>query len=103
MSKKETVKAAQVKAAKAAQKTVYIGPTITGLAARNTVYDELPEAMNKVTAALPYMAGLCIPFSQLGNALTNIQRQSGHSYRLFCKAQADMRQIEAILQESEVE
>ncbi len=101
MTKKEAVKAAE-KAAKKT-KTVYIGPTITGVAARNTVYDDLPEELNKVVKALPYMAGLCIPFSGLGKAMTQIQQQAGHSYTLFCKAQEDSAKIQKIIQESEVE
>lgn len=94
MSKKDAAKAAK----DTAQKTVYIGPTITGVAARNTVYDELPEELRKVTAALPYMAGLCIPFSGLAKAMAQIQRQEGSSYRLFCAAKEDSEKIQEIIQ-----
>lgn len=96
MTKKEAVKAAERAAKKT--KTVYIGPTITGVATRNTVYDDVPEELNKVVKALPYMAGLCIPFSGLGKAMTQIQQQAGHSYTLFCKAQEDSAKIQEIVQ-----
>lgn len=98
MTKKEAVKAAETAARKT--KTVYIGPTIPGVAARNTVYDDVPEELNQVVKALPYMAGLCIPFSGLSKAMTQIQQQAGHSYTLFCKAQEDSARIQKIIQES---
>jgi len=96
VSKKETPKAA-------VQKTVYVGPTILGVAVRNTVYDGLPEELKKAAEALPYLAGLCIPFSGLGKALDQIQQQKGSSYRLFCMAQADSGKIQEIVRKAEVE
>lgn len=40
-------------------KKIYIGPTIDGIAIRNTVYEKLPEPLEKAVRENPYLAGLC--------------------------------------------
>ena len=49
-------------------KTVYVGPTITGVATRNSVYEELPEALAGAIKANPYLGGLCVPIGRLSGA-----------------------------------
>ena len=39
-------------------KIIYVGPTITGVATRNTVYDGIPEALARAAKARPYLSGL---------------------------------------------
>jgi len=76
------------------KKTVYIGPTITGVATRNAVYEELPEALAKAIKDRPYLGGLCVPISKLAGAMGQIDRQQGGFYSLYTKALADSAKIQ---------
>jgi hypothetical protein len=76
------------------KKFVYVGPTITGVATRNTVYEGMPETLNKAIQDRPYMAGLCIPVSGLGNALSQISRGQGGVYTLYNKALSESAEIQ---------
>lgn len=71
------------------KKIVYVGPTITGVATRNAVYEDLPEALAKAIKANPYLGGLCVPISKLGGAMEQIDRKQGSIYTLYTKALAD--------------
>ena len=82
-------------------KKVYIGPTIIGASARNTVYDEIPAPLQAAIQAAPYLSGLCIPLSALAAASAQIQRQDGGYYTLFAKAQRDAEKIQAEIQKGE--
>lgn len=68
------------------QKFVYVGPTIVGVATRNTVYGEMPKALEAAIEARPYLTGLCVPISGLANAMAQIDRQQGGVYTLYSKA-----------------
>ena len=75
-------------------KTIYVGPTITGVATRNSVYGELPEALNKAIKAHPYLVGLCIPIGKLSGSMEQIDRQKGSIYTLYKKALEDSAAIQ---------
>lgn len=76
------------------KKTVYIGPTIPGVATRNAVYEELPEALAKATKLKPYLGGLCVPISSLPKAMEQIERQEGRFSTLYKKALEDSATIQ---------
>lgn len=75
-------------------KTVYVGPTITGVATRNSVYEELPEALAGAIKANPYLGGLCVPIGKLSGAMDQIDRQKGSIYTLYKKALEDSATIQ---------
>lgn len=75
-------------------KCVYVGPTINGVAARNTVYEDLPEGLTAAISDRPYLAGLCVPIHSLSAALRQIAGKQGSVYTLYSKAQADSANIE---------
>ena len=65
-------------------KVIYIGPTILGVAARNTVFDEIPESITN--AVNPYLKELCIPLSEYSRAVAQIKNGSGAYYTIYRKA-----------------
>ncbi len=67
-------------------KTVYVGPTIEGVATRNTVYEDLPERLQAAIKEWPYLSGLCVPISKLASALQQIDGKRGGTYALYQKA-----------------
>lgn len=67
-------------------KTVYVGPTIIGVATRNTVYDTIPESLQTAIQSAPYLGNLCIPISNLADAMAQIRNKSGAIYTLYKKA-----------------
>ena len=75
-------------------KTVYVGPTIPGVATRNTVHEELPEALTKAIQLNPYLSGLCIPIPRLSGAMEQLDRKRGTIYTLYTKALADSAKIQ---------
>lgn len=75
-------------------KVVYVGPSITGVAARNTVYWELPESLTRAVQAAPYLAGLCVPIPKLAGALEQLERRQGSIYSLYTRALADSARIQ---------
>ena len=77
----------------------YVGPTITGVAIRNTVYDGTPEPLAAAIRAAPYLAGLCFPVSQMSAALSQIERKQGGIYQLYEKAVRENETIRAAVQE----
>ena len=83
------------------KKQVYVGPTINGVAARNTVYDGLPDSLLAAIQAAPYLSGLCVPVEALAAASAQIQRRQGGYYTLFAKAQRDAEKIQAEIQKGE--
>ena len=65
-------------------KTMYVGPTIPSVATRNTVYEEMPEPLKKAAKAFPYLAGLCVPISELRKALDgNCRMESANGTAIF--------------------
>ena len=75
-------------------KTIYVGPTITGVAVRNSVYGALPESLEKAIQAKPYLGGLCVPITKLAGAMDQIDRQKGGIYTLYKKALEDSAAIQ---------
>lgn len=67
-------------------KTVYVGPTIEGVATRNTVYEDLPEPLKAAIKERPYLSGLCVPIPKLSAALQQIDSKQGGTYSLYKKA-----------------
>lgn len=81
------------------ERIFYTGPTITGVATRNTVYDETPEPLATAIRAAPYLAGLCVPPSGMADALSQIERKRGGFYQLYEKAVRESESIRAAIQE----
>lgn len=75
-------------------KIMYIGPTLEAVAARNTVFEKLPEALEAAIKKRPYLGGLCIPVSGLAKALQQIDNQQGRIYTLYSKAEHEKAAIE---------
>lgn len=73
----------------------YAGPTLVGVATRNTVYAELPAALAAAAQARPYLLSLCVHLAGMGEALKQIQAQKGAYYTLFNKALAEGQAIQA--------
>ena len=77
----------------------YAGPTITGVATRNTVYDGTPEPLAMAIRAAPYLTGLCLPISQMSTALFQIERKQGGIYQLYAQAVRESESIREAAQE----
>ncbi len=71
------------------QKTMYVGPTLEAIAARNTVFEKLPEALEAAIKKRPYLAGLCVPIPRLAKALQQIDGKQGSIYTLYSKAESE--------------
>ena len=76
------------------KKTMYVGPTLEAIAARNTTFEKLPEALEAAIKKRPYLAGLCVPISGLAKALQQIDGQQGSVYTLYTKAESEKAAIE---------
>lgn len=76
------------------QKTMYVGPTLEAIAARNTVFEKLPEALETAIKKRPYLAGLCVPIPRLAKALQQIEKKQGGIYTLYSKAESEKAAIE---------
>lgn len=71
------------------KKRMYVGPTFDGIAARNTVYEKLPEALEEAIQKRPWLAGLCIPIPNLSRALQQLDQKKGGVYTLYTKAESE--------------
>lgn len=69
-------------------KIVYVGPTIIGVATRNTVYDGIPASLQTAIQDAPYLGNLCVPVSGLADAMNQIRQKSGAIYTMYKKALA---------------
>ena len=76
------------------KKIMYVGPTLEAIAARNTTFEKLPEALEAAIKKRPYLAGLCVPISSLAKALQQIDNKQGNIYTLYSKAESDKAAIE---------
>lgn len=72
---------------------IYVGPTIETVAIRNTVYAECTWMLESAIRIRPYLAGLCIPISQLAEAMKQIQKGEGYFYTLYSRAEREARKI----------
>lgn len=68
---------------------IYVGPTIDGVAMRNTVYTRPARLLEEAIADAPYLRGLCIPISRLSEAMEQIRRHNGAYYTLYRRAQME--------------
>ena len=73
---------------------IYVGPSIDAVAIRNTIYSEAPHTLSRAIEARPYLGGLCIPVSALGEALKQIQFRRGTYYTLYARASREAREIQ---------
>lgn len=69
-------------------KIVYVGPTIVGVATRNTVYSEIPESLQTAIQETPFLGNLCVPISALADAMEQIRHRKGAIYTMYKKALA---------------
>ena len=68
-------------------KIVYVGPTIPGVANKNTFYDDTPsDALLAACDEAPFMASLIVPISGLAEALVQLRYENGAMYALYKKA-----------------
>lgn len=67
-------------------KIVYVGPTIIGVATRNTTYDGIPESLQAAIQTAPFFRDLCVPVSGLAAAMDQIRKRNGAIYTLYKKA-----------------
>lgn len=75
-------------------KTIYVGPTIDGVAITNTIYERPPDALESAIEKRPYLAGLIIPISDLASAMRQIEGKTGAIYKLYDRAQKESAQIQ---------
>ena len=67
-------------------KMMYIGVTIPGIAARNTVTDGIPPQIAEASKEAPFLAELCVPIRDVPAALEQIRQRSGATYTFYLKA-----------------
>lgn len=75
-------------------KKIYIGPTIDGVAIKNTVYDEPPQALTAAMQKWPYLSGLYIPVSEYAKAARQIDSRNGAAYKFYSMALEDRAEIQ---------
>lgn len=71
------------------KKKMYVGPTLDGIAARNTVYEKLPEPLAAAIEKRPWLSGLCIPIPNLAKALRQLDQKQGGVYTLYTKTESE--------------
>ncbi len=70
-----------------AEKVVYVGPTIPGVASHNTIYNNgLPKELTDAQDKEPAFKALVVPLSALSNALREINGKTGATYVFYEKA-----------------
>lgn len=80
-------KTAQAKAAATPETVVYVGPSILGVANRNTVYNNgLPQELQDAIKKEPAFKNLLVPISQLSAAGSDIANKRGAAYTFYEKA-----------------
>ncbi len=62
---------------------IYVGPTILGVATRNTTYDQIPATIMAAAETAPYLASLCVPASVLPEALRQIRAKEGAYWTFY--------------------
>ena len=73
---------------------MYVGPTIVGVATRNTTYEEAPAPLAAAIQTRPYLASLCVPLDQLSVAMTQMNKRQGGVFTLYKKALAESAEIQ---------
>lgn len=66
---------------------VYIGPSLRGVADRNTIYNNgLPKELTGEIEKKPSLANLLVPLPQLAEAMKQINTRQGAYYAFYQKA-----------------
>lgn len=65
---------------------MYVGPTILGVAIQNTVYTEMPEALEEAQKECPEFGNLYLPIMKYAMAEQMIRKKSGYIYTAYKKA-----------------
>lgn len=65
---------------------MYVGPTIPGVAIQNTVYTEMPEALEEAQKECPEFGNLYLPIMKYAMAEQMIRKKSGYIYTAYKKA-----------------
>lgn len=65
---------------------MYVGPSLLGVATRNTIYSEPPVGLKAAIRAFPWMSGLCVTIPEVSEAVSQIQDGHGAIYSLYSKA-----------------
>ena len=81
---------------------MYVGPSIIGVATRNTTYEETPPSLAEGIKIAPYLSGLCIPPDKLADALQQISRRRGGIYNLYQKALTESAMIQSEIQKGAI-
>lgn len=68
-------------------KKIYVGPTIPGVAIRNTVFEgRIPVPLQEIVKAEPYFSNLFIDIGKYPDAELMILRKKGYIYDAYKKA-----------------
>ena len=72
------------------KKTIYIGPTIIGVATKSTVFDgsTLPETITEAAKEEPALLSLCVPIASAAKAMQEIAADKGPAAVFYRKALA---------------
>lgn len=62
---------------------MYVGPTIIGVAIRNTVYEDVPDALSVAIQKAPYLKNLCVEIESLANAMRQLRDKRGAIYTSY--------------------
>lgn len=62
---------------------MYVGPTILGVATRNTMYPAIPDSIMAAAEADPYIASLCVPISEIATAMEQIRKKEGAYWTFY--------------------
>lgn len=83
--KKETAGGRAEKSGKQ-ETVVYVGPTITGVAARNQIFNNgLPDGLKEAIEKEPAIASLIVPISELAAANQSINTKTGATYVFYSR------------------
>lgn len=79
--------ATEVTATETVQTVVYVGPTVPGVAAHNTVFNNgLTAEMSAAIQKEPAFGSLVVPINKLAQASKDIASKSGATYVFYKKA-----------------
>lgn len=70
----------------AKESMMYVGPTIPGVAIQNTVYTEMPEALEEAQKECPEFGNLYLPIMKYAMAEQMIRKKNGYIYTAYKKA-----------------
>lgn len=72
------------------KKTIYLGPTIIGVATTSTVFDgtTLPATLTEPAQEEPALLSLCVPISSAAKAMQEISNDKGPAAVFYRKALA---------------